>query len=324
MSYSQDTLLSLIKNGKIMEEVGTPVHIETVISNVFLFDQNVYKLYKNNSDFFNEHFNDLSSNENRLAFTKKDFEWNTFLSPSIYKSVLPIAVINGEIQEAANESAEEFVIVMRKVDTAAILYEKLVRGDITIDDCAVIGESFARMTTKIQTGEHVADSLATIMKERIQNVRIWIQSAEKYISKEESGVYCDRLEQLLEEQLAWFENTSVMTDGDFHSHNAVFENGHFLLIDSYPPKESWMLGHSLISAYRVGVDILALSGKQEYFEGYMKGFERGLGKEVDRTQEQFFTLYVSLLAVSYLYMLSEGDPSKLESAMKYHTFIQTI
>ncbi len=56
----------------------------------------------------------------------------------------------------------------------------------------------------------------------------------------------------------------------------------------------------------------------------MKGFERGLGKEVDRTQEQFFTLYVSLLAVSYLYMLSDSEPSKLESAKKYHTFIQTI
>ncbi len=324
MAYSQKPLLEILKAGTAFSENSVPEHIETVISNVFLFNETVYKVYKNDSAFFNKNFRDLSSREDRFSFSKNDFAWNHALSPSIYQEILPVAVSDTTINETNETEAEEMLIVARKINSHDILFEKIISNSLSKENCYEIGRQFAESCLKIQTTEHEDISFATVMAGRIEDVKEWVSSVEKHISHQESASYCDSLKKILADEKSWFENQNVMVDGDFHSHNAVFENGQLHLMDTYPPKEDWMQGHMLIAMYRIGVDIWALTGNKELFESFIEGFESSAERKIDRSKEQFFVLYVSLIAVSYLYMLSESSSEKLESAKKFHNFIKNI
>ncbi len=326
MAYSQKPLLELMKAGNFPGETGQPTHIQTVISNVFIFDDTVYKLYKNDNDFFNKGFRDLSAISDRFNFTEKDYNWNSTLSPSIHIRLAPVAVRDGAIVEVDSpDAAEELMIVMCKVDTNNVLYKKLTDGEITEEDCFEIGRQLGESMKKIQIKPAQPHNFYDSFRSRIQDVRIWIKSVTEYISAEESDAYCDFLEAFRTEHRSWFENelsAHVTTDGDFHSHNAIYAQGAFHLIDTYPPKESWGVGHRLIGMYRIGTDIWALSGKREFFESFIKGYEAGRGILVDRRLDDLYIIYASGIALSYLYMLQRTDPDKKESAERFHAFVR--
>lgn len=326
MNYSQKPLIELFKAGKFPGETSIPKHIETVISNVFLFDKKVYKFYKNDNDFFNKGFRDISEKANRFAFTEKDFRWNNALSSSIYIRLANIAVKDDAIIETSSAAkADELVIVMNKVDTHDMLYEKLVMGKISEEDCFAIGKQLAESLKKVQTKPPQVYNFYDLFESRINDLRDWIRSASDKISIEESDSYCDYLEQFKNENKEWFEtelSTEVTTDGDFHGHNAIYSNGVFYLMDTYPPKEAWGIGHKLFPLYRIGTDIWALSGKQEFFETFIKGYEDGSGIKIDRRLDNLYIIYASAIMVSYLYMLQRTDPNKKESAEQFHKFIR--
>lgn len=323
MNYSQKPLIDLIKAGKISGEIGLPKHIQTVISNVFVFDTKVYKFYKNDNDFFNKGFRDISGNDERFSFTEKDFKWNQTLSPSIYINLKNVGVRNGEIIEVPREEAEEIMMVMNRVDTHDVLYEKLIGNKITEDNCFEIGKQLGQSMKKVQTKLPRTYNFYELFESRIKDLRDWIKSVTHFISAEESDSYCDYLEDFRQKNRAWFENeltAEITADGDFHSHNAIYSKDQFYLMDTYPPKEEWGIGHRLIPLYRIGTDIWALSGKQKLFETFVKGYEEGNGIKVDRRLDALYIIYAAGIAVSYLYMLQRTDPDKKEAAERFHKF----
>ncbi|PIR83059.1 hypothetical protein COU19_02745 [Candidatus Kaiserbacteria bacterium CG10_big_fil_rev_8_21_14_0_10_56_12] len=93
MVYSQRPLVRLIQEGQLTGESGKPDHVETVISNVFLFSDKVYKIYKSDNDFFNRNFNDISAKARRFDFTTADFEWNHQLSQEVYTALRGVRII---------------------------------------------------------------------------------------------------------------------------------------------------------------------------------------------------------------------------------------
>jgi len=322
MSYSQKPLIDLIKSGNFHNETTVPKHIETVISNVFVFDKMVYKLYKNNNPFFNEKFRNISKKEDRFTFTKRDFEWNNTLSPSVYLKVIGVIVKNEEIKICAPDNAEEIVIVMNRIDTNEVLYEKLLKGEVSEGVAYLIGKQFGESVRKIQKpikGNYYDDFLV-----RITDLREWFKSTSEEISLEESTSYCDFLASFLEKNRSLFENelTAGMTyDGDIHSHNAIFSNEHLYLIDTFPPKEEWMRGHPHISLYRMGSDLYALSGKKEMFDAYMNGYVDS-GGSLNRELDNFYIIYASGIMLPYQYMLAKNDPHHKKGADLFHKFIR--
>lgn len=303
-----------------------PKHIQTVISNVFIFDRKVYKFYKNDNDFFNKGFRDISGKTERFSFTEKDFKWNNTLSPSIYTSLKNVVVKDNAIVEVdSSPEAEEIVIVMNRVDTHDVLYEKLMDNRVTEEDCFEVGKQLAESMKKVQVALPQTYNFYDLFESRIKDLRDWIRSVTDHISIEESDSYCDYLEEFRNKNKSWFENeltAQVTTDGDFHSHNAIYSKGKFFLMDTYPPKEEWGIGHQLIALYRIGTDIWALSGKQEFFESFVKGYEASSGIKVDRKLDELFIIYASGIAVSYLYMLQRTDPEKKISAERFHNFVK--
>lgn len=323
--YSQKPLIELFCSGKFPGESGVPKHIETVISNVFLFERKVYKVYKNDNDFFNSNYRDLSGREDRFIFTKKDFEWNNDLSPSIYTSVQGITAGDDMIHVVSEYQAEELILIMNRVDTKDLLYEKLIQNLITEQDCYMIGTQLAKHLKGIK--RYLPDfDFSDVFDARITDLRNWIQSVTDHISTEESGMYCDFLQNFNDinrSELKEKFNDSIAFEGDFHSQNALFTNKQLFLMDTYPPKEEWGIGHQLTSVYRVGADIWALSGKESFFQAFLSGFMEEGDMTIEKKFNPFFVVYASGIMVSYLYMLAQTDPEKMGPAQKYHNFLRT-
>ncbi|MHB8136530.1 MAG: hypothetical protein ACYDH1_20145 [Anaerolineaceae bacterium] len=326
MDYSQRSFIELAKAGKIPGENSIPKHIETVISNVFIFDKTVYKLYKNDNEFFNKGFRDLAPKKDRMDFTYRDFKWNQTLSPSIYTKLIGINVKNGKVEIAEPiDDAEDIVIVMNRVNTKDVLFEKLMREEISEDESFLMGKQFAEMLKPAQTKPEGKYDFYKKFEPRVSDLRDWIKNVSEYISVEESTEYCDFLEAYRKDHREWFENElteELVHGGDMHSHNAIFSNGNLYLMDTYPPKEEWLVDHKLIPLYRMGTDIWALSGNKYLFEAFVKGYEEGSGEKINREFDNLYIVYASSIMVSYLYMLQRTDKDKKVAAERFHNFIR--
>ncbi len=326
MEYSQKSLIELFKKGDFPGQTSAPKHIETVISNVFIFDKKVYKFYKNDNEFFNKGFRDLAPKDSRFDFTKRDFKWNNSLSPTIYLEIINVKVEDGKIVIVEKqEDAEEIVIVMNRVNTDDLLFEKLMRGEVSEDESFLMGKQFAESLKGAQVKLDGKHNFYNKFEVRISDLRDWIKSVSEFISEEESKEYCDFLEAFRKENKNLFENEmseDLVHGGDMHSHNAVFTGGNLYLMDTFPPKEEWLVDHKLIPLYRVGADIWALSGNQDLFEAFVRGYEEGSNTKVNRFLDDLYIIYASAIMVSYLYMLQRTDEEKKESAKRFHEFIR--
>lgn len=321
---SQKPIIEMMKKGAIPGESSVPKHIETVMSNVFIFDTTVYKLYKNDNDFINKWFRDLSTKAGRFDFTQRDFAWNQTLSPSIYLE-LKGARLDGETLELVtpDDGADELIIVMKRVNTDDILFERLMHGRLTKDESFAMGEQFAEALKRIRKDRPQGKSLYEAFDGRLQDLREWVVSASEHVPASESSAYCGYMEKYREEHKKDFEGRfteEIEYGGDIHSHNAVFTDGTLSLMDTFPPKEEWVIEHNLTPLYRMGADIWALTGDKELFEAFIAGYEKGLGHKIDRTLEAFSVIYASTIMLAYLYRLQTTDPEKKEAAERFHAF----
>lgn len=323
MNYTQKPLVDLMNTGHVFGESTVPKHIQTVISNVFIFDDKVYKFYRTDNKFFNTNFRDLADKSERFSFTEKDFKWNSTLSPSIYLELKNVAMRDGEIVEVPREEAEEIVMIMNRVDTSNVLYEKLITKKISERDCFEIGKQLGQSMKRVQIKLPEEYDFYDLFESRLKDQKDWIMSVQE-IPTEESKSYCDYLENYRQRNKEWFQELSdeITTDGDFHSHNALYSNGNFYLMDTYPPKDAWGVGHRLFPLYRLGTDIWALTGKREFFEVLIKGYEEGNETKVNRKFDEVYIIYAAGIAMPYLYMLSGTDPEKKLIAERFHKFTQ--
>ena len=304
-------------------EPKIPQHIVTAISNVFVFEKVVYKIYKNDNQFFNENFNDLSQKSGRFLFTRKDFEWNNKLSPEVYRELKGVVLDNGLVRfEDAHDSADELVIVMNKVDMSDGLLARLVDNRISKEDCYQIGFQLGQRIVKIQ---HIFPyNLYDDFTPRYKDLSAWATGV-KEVPVDEVNKYLAFIKDFLETHKEEFLNSKNLVGLclDIHADNAVYSNGAFLPIDTYSPKEAWLHGYRFINIYRVASDIYAFLGK-DHFEEVLRGYEEATKEKLPRDHDKFLIIYCELIMWPYQYMLSEKEKWRIEIAEKYHTFLKHI
>ena len=321
--YSQKPLLELLRAGKVPGESGIPKHIETVISNVFLFNERVYKVYKNDNEFFNKNFHDISTKEERFAFSISDFEWNHQLAKEIYLRLQGVKVEGGSIiflNESKN--AEELLLVTTQLPAGTVLLDQLQKGNLTEVDFYEIGKQFAaREKGFVWRGEFPDESLLENMLGRYPDVIEWVKNAETYLPTKEREEYGKQLKGLIM-RVYTGETASVTTCFDFHSLNAFYADQMLYPFDTYPPKDSWRFGPPWLNIYRLATDIFALAGEKE-FRAVIQGYRECLNIETpSKETERLFIIYAALIMVSSLYMLAKTDTDKKETAGKYHDFLK--
>ncbi len=301
-----------------------PKHIITVVSNVFVFDNNAYKIYKNDSKFFNENFHDLSNKIERFKFTRTDFEWNNRLSPDVYKELKGIS-LKGDIISfiAPTDDADELVIIMNTINPANQLINRLVNNSISLADCFDIGQQLAARLSNLPKLKAPSTAYKDFLM-RHTDIKPWIGSVEKHIPKELASKYQDYVKEYIENHKDELNSTHLMgTCVDIHADNAVYDSGKFMLIDVYAPKEQWLHGYRFMNLYRVATDILGFLGK-DGFNKVIEGYEKSSGEKVPRHHDKFLIIYCELINWPYQYMLSEKELWRLDVAKKYGQTIETV
>ncbi|MFA6354472.1 MAG: hypothetical protein WCX12_02190 [Candidatus Paceibacterota bacterium] len=300
-----------------------PQHIVTAISNVFIFKNVVYKIYKSDNQFFNENFNDLSQKSGRFTFTRKDFEWNNKLSPEIYTELKGVTLDGdtAKFTESSDES-EELVIVMNKVSASDGLLKKLIDNRISKEDCHQIGFQLGQRIIKIQ--RIFPYDLYDDFIPRYKDLVAWATGV-KEVPVDEAKKYLDYVKKFLESHREEFKNSKDLVGLclDIHADNAAYINGTLLPMDTYSPKEDWLHGYRFINIYRVASDIYAFLGK-DAFEEVLCGYEEATKEKLPREQDKFLIIYCELIMWPYQYMLSEKEKWRIDIAEKYHSFLRDI
>ncbi|MES2214331.1 MAG: hypothetical protein V4465_03035 [Patescibacteria group bacterium] len=300
-----------------------PKHIQTAISNIFVFDDVVYKIYRNDSEFFNKNFNDLSKKENRFSFTRKDFEWNNRLSPEIYTELRGIALSESGVAFIdPTDNSEELVIVMNKIDMADQVIRKLIDNKITIKDCYEIGRQFGERISKLPKPGVSLTAYEDFLN-RYKDEAAWVASV-KQVDQEVASKYLSFVKDFIESHKEELDKPDQMSFClDVHSDNAVFTNGVFLPIDTYAPKEAWLYGFKNINLYRVASDFYVFMGR-EAFDEVIRGFEIGSGQKLPRDWDTFMVVYCEIIMWPYQYMLSEKEPWRIVIAEKHEKFLKDL
>jgi aminoglycoside phosphotransferase family enzyme len=323
---TNEKIIEKFKNGNFAgAETSAPQHITTTISHVFVDKTKVWKVYKGDNFFFNENFNDLSKKESRFSFTRKDFIWNHRLSPEVYLELKGITLRDDKlIFGDANDSADDLVIVMNKIDMNNGLFNLLNENKLSLSDCFQIGKQLGERSKGLPQEEPVRDLYEDFVQ-RSNDLVSWLAGVEKYISKDEAQTYLNTFSQFVELNKIKFEKSTGLIGPclDIHADNVVFTNGNLLPIDTYAPKEAWLYGYKFLNIYRVATDIYAFLG-EEYFEQTLKGYEESTGDKLPREFDRSLVLYCELITCPYQYMLSEKDPSRLKVAEKYHIFLKRL
>jgi aminoglycoside phosphotransferase family enzyme len=326
MMYSQKPLLSFFLDGKVPNESGMPIHIETVISNVFLFPERVYKIYKDDNTFFNQHFRDISDRATRFAFTKSDFEWNQQLSPELYLVLRAVKAGNNGVEYGDSpEQTEELVCITKRMPESTSFFSVLHRHELDTDDFASIGKQFGLRETQAVFQDAPIETFADNVMTRVHDAENWVSDGvlDEWVSSRELQQW---LAYLRTTAAALVEDKTQTLDFcfDLHSLNAFYVEGTLIPFDTSPPKESWRFGPTAINAYRLATDIRVYAGEAAY-QSFLSGYtSTSTRPPLKPDEERLWVVYASLIMIQYLFFLGKTDPDKLSASHAYLAFLRAF
>ena len=318
---TQAGIVRAFSEGKLEDFESRPVHIETPTSHVFVCGDAAYKLYKDDSGFFNDNYANLSDRTTRLEFIRSDFAWNRAVTPAIYRELKGVSVADGSLIFSDDlEQAEHVVICMRSVDTTKGLLPLLSGGALTEQDFLSIGRQLSdRLSTlpKPASGSKLRENF----RSRMKDMRVWMTSLSDILPREEALGYVDYLEQFVEGNEIMLSEEYLSSCADIHCENALYADGTLQLIDTFPPKEEWRIGHQDFDVYRLAGDVYVMAG-EEGFRAVLRGYEEQSGRTLDPALKNFFVVYVVSIMVPYLYFISKESELHRKAAVRYRSFLR--
>jgi aminoglycoside phosphotransferase family enzyme len=291
--------------------------IETVISKLFIRGNEVYKAYKHRVG----DFADLTDTDVRRRYIAEDFMWNQNMAPDIYLELRHVAHDGKQYVHVDPHGAEDWYIVMKKIDTTRNLLNVLETDTPKQHELEQYVETllarFSRLTEQYTPAlEAFFLRGADHIKSEVLGVCDWARTA----TPELSSADVTRAEQLmlraLEGHPYWnslIKTLSVIVDTT--AENIVFLSEGVTFIDVMLPKDSWRVQDSYFALCRTSADISALVGSV-YAEPLHIAYGRvhELPPAVVRV---VYELSAALIQVPYRKEIGRGDLAK-----KYADFVR--
>lgn len=320
-------LYGLVVEGKLEGFSGKPMAITTVISNVYVFEDKVLKIYKRNNDWWNTNMQDLSGGQVRIDFIMRDFKFNQTLNPEIYTD-LKVLKSNGDKTTLQKPEAidDELVVVMKKIDVSQTLTKVLFAESLTVDDCEKIGKDFTTKKLSLSNdflSKELVGNWYEQLIARFNDLESWVKSVPDFPT-DIGDLGLQNLRTTLElqkEKFSAMAAESLAVCIDCNSENLLYSNNKLSYMDAYPPKNSWRSASFEHDIFRVGSDIYGFIGKDGY-DAYLKGVYSLAEDKIDKELEQFYLLYGAMITGPYLYMLAQKNTDYLPKAQKYADFIK--
>ena len=324
-----EELYTRIREGKLEGFSGKPLVVTTVISNVYVFENKVLKIYKRDNDWWNTSMQNLSAGQSRINFITRDFAFNQTLNPEVYTG-LKVLVQDGDmvILRDPQEGDDELVVVMNKIDTTQTLTKVLFDQKLTPHDCEKIGVDFAMKKLSLSKDflpTELTGSWYEQLIGRFNDLEGWVSSVPDF-PKEIGDKGLAQLKMVLEIQKEKFSDMGAKELAvciDCNSENLLYSNGNLSFMDVYPPKNAWRSATFDHDIFRVGSDIYGFI-VEEGFTAYLKGVYSVAENMLDKDLHKFYLLYGAMITGPYLYMLAQKNTNYLPYALKYTDFIKSL
>jgi aminoglycoside phosphotransferase family enzyme len=311
-------LLTAIENGTF-KKLGKPDRvIETLLSKLFFFGDEVYKVYKHEKAFYG----DFSDDRFRHEFYHDDFTWNNTMAPDVYSKLGYVKETAGEVAETTHDESQDYYILMKKIDDSKTLFNLLKSRSVKKADLEVITkEMLARVEklTEIKKSD-LKDLFETSYRDldqrNLDGIRQWLYMGEKVIAKTASDSIVDKLKHFVatNEYFSNFQQEQYVTSIDNHSGNILFNDGK---VNFMPPMRIWRIQSDAYTVSRPATDAEVLMGK-EYADIMYDTLEKVRGTRVDQKVRAYLQCVAALIMAPYLHVLKDD-----ELAMKYWEFAET-
>lgn len=303
-------LIETIENGNF-NNLGKPDRIiETLISKLFFFTDDVYKVYKYNKAFFGD-FSDKTFRDN---FYNDDFIWNNTMSPDIYLKIGYVKNNNNSFEETTREFAEDYYILMKKIDDTQTLFNLIKNNKITKENLELITEQMFLRTQKLtqikksDMKDFFNTSYIDLDLRNLGTTREWMKMAPDLISESEADSIIDILKEFVKTNsyFKYFNTDDYLNSIDNHSGNILFYNNEVNFIDSMPPMDIWRVQSDAYSISRPATDLEVLVGK-EYSDIMYKKFEEVRNTKIDSKVRIYFQVTAALIQAPYMTALNETE-----------------
>src|SRR5690606_6260787 len=105
-------------------------------------------------------------------FTKQDFEWNNASNPSAHRGVRGLSLAGEEMEWLSpGLDAQGLVIVMNRVDMRNVLFERLMHGRLSAEECLDIGRGLAESLRRVRAVSPGIENYFSIFHDRIADSR---------------------------------------------------------------------------------------------------------------------------------------------------------
>lgn len=241
--------------------------IETIVSKIFFYEEDVYKVYKYEKFFFG----DFTDKDFRRNFYIEDFYWNHITAPHIYLALRPVKIIEGKYKIVDSSEAEDFFIEMRKFDDNKNLTNILLQKQISNED---IKKIVIEMTSRLKIlTENKRKSLEYDFNKKLIDIHLADLDSDRnllylipsFIKKEWADKTFNFLKKISINNNYFLNyhsnNLSLLIDN--HADNIILSNGEVDFVDVLPPKESWRVGDVSFNICRLATDVAVLLVKDK-------------------------------------------------------------
>lgn len=296
--------------------------ITTMISRLFFSGHRVVKIYKQQKYFFA----DLKSLSPRRSFYRDDFLWNHQMSPSIYRRLQGMRLQQGTWRPASITAAQDFCLVMKRIDDSGNLTARLIAGQVT-------GQQLARLANVMMTSlqQLSRENQAALRHLRAQwewpdfvtvnltDNRDWAYSASPCLPRPTINRIIARV-QRARQSIPYFQQLTMadmMYSIDSQSDNLLLLDSQIQFLDIMPPKPNWRISDLLYTLSRPATDVAVL-------------MDRKLSRVIYQTYAQHHPLpslaviavyetVSALIRTAYLYNLNQ--PKLAQQYLDYINFL---
>ncbi len=281
--------------------------IETVLSKLFVRGPKVYKAYKHRT----ADFADLTDRQVRRTYIAEDFFWNHTMAPDVYLELRHVAPKEGSFVHVEQDEAEDWYIVMKKIDTShdlmCILRHTIPNKEELRDFVHTLQERLASLTTYRQSElEHFFSRNSDHVRSEVLGVCEWAYTATPALSTDDVSRAESLLTHTLKTHAYWnkpIETMSIIID--MNPENILFLTDGVSFIDVMPPKAQWRVHDRYFALCRTSADISALSTKEGadvLHEEYARH-----NTLPDHPVRVVYELASGLIQVPYRHMLGQPD-----------------
>jgi aminoglycoside phosphotransferase family enzyme len=312
-------LQEAFEQGKVLGINGKPDRvIETLISKLYFFGDDVYKVYKYNKAFFG----DFSDDRFRHEFYHNDFTWNNTMAPDIYLKLGYMKKNKDTFIEATHDTSEDYYILMKKIDDSQTLFNLIRKNNFKKEDLELITSEMFDRTEKLteikrtDTQDLFDMSYVDLDLQNLESTREWLYMTPDFIPKDEADSIINNIKNFVATYPYFmkFDKKGYLASIDNHGGNILFTNGKVNFIDSMPPMRIWRIQSDAYSISRPATDLEVLAGK-EYADVMFEKFEEIRNTKLDPKVRAYLQVVAALIQAPYLYVLRE-----VEFAQKFWNF----